>query len=490
VKDFQLLIQKIPIAMQKIVQIILFTLIISNIDVKTIHGQVVPPAQVITYLQQKINIFYIGQPNAIHTQLFRINPILTSSISMNTDGIIFGRGGNNRMSTSALLLLSLFKDRTMGGDGKFQDWVYNLLKIKDKPVNLYFYNDQMAALNPGVVNSLWLDTIQIDNGLRVWPGTWRGAEGSAGDINLGDYFFQNRLNYYQASLIEMITSAEINSYRAFHISGIFSFEHAGFANRKFYSSAAVMDTRFLTDQGICNGLVNTYDTAYQRTLYRWFARPSMTLLRQPPEANSTMLMPNEAQTNWLLKNRIYNDVGRLMTTIPQFSARANTIYGWFNFSTVDSRTESAMVYKFRNEITQGLIYNYCLQKLGFQRFLNSLIFNNNRYVSTDPDHKLAVLLENICRIEMGTQTLEQLRSNPPANKSYLAPIALVHLLTGKSANFTYQQFSTFVGDGFSEEIFNLYSPGVQTSIRAINLTSDNPDAWYAIRDQIDTILRS
>jgi hypothetical protein len=31
---------------------------------------------------------------------------------------------------------------------------------------------------------------------------------------------------------------------------------------------------------------------------------------------------------------------------------------------------------------------------------------------------------------------------------------------------------------------------VQTSIRAINLTSDNPDAWYAIRDQIDTILRS
>jgi hypothetical protein len=394
------------------------------------------------------------------------------------------------MSTSARLLLSLFKDRTMGGDAKFQDWVYNLVKIKDKPINFYFYNDEMSPLNIGAVTALYLDTIRMDNGARLFPGTWRGPATDAGDINLGEHFFQNRLNYFQTALIDLITCAEINSYRAFHISGIYSFEHTGFSNLRFYSSSALMDNRFLTDQGVCNGLVNAYDTAYQRTLYRWFIRPSMTLLRQPPEAFSTSFLQLESQKNWLLKNQEYSGLEQLLTSIPQFSSRANNLYGWFNFSTVESRTLGPSIYKLRNEITQGLIYNFCLQKLGFQHFLNSLIFNNNRFSTASPENKLAILLENICRVEMGNQTVEQLRNSPTANKSYLAPIALVHFLTGSDANFSYQKFTTFVGEGFPEELFNLYSPQIQTAIRAIQTNRNNPDAWYSIRDQIDTILQS
>ncbi len=476
--------------MQKIIINIVLILVTTSVDVKTTYCQVVPPAQVISYLQQKINVFYVSFPNTVNTQSFNVRPILTTSITHNTNGILFGRGGNNMMSTSARLLLSLFKDRTMGGDAKFQDWVYNLVKIKDKPINFYFYNDEMSPLNIGAVTTLYLDTIRMDNGARLFPGTWRGPATDAGDINLGEHFFQNRLNYFQAALIDLITCAEINSYRAFHISGIYSFEHTGFSNLRFYSSSALMDNRFLTDQGVCNGLVNAYDTAYQRTLYRWFIRPSMTLLRQPPEAYSASFLQLESQRNWLLKNQGYSGLEQLLTSIPQFSSRANNLYGWFNFSTVESRTLGPSIYKLRNEITQGLIYNYCLQKLGFQHFLNSLIFNNNRFSTAAPENKLAILLENICRVEIGNQTVEQLRNSPTANKSYLAPIALVHFLTGSDANFSYQKFTTFVGEGFPEELFNLYSPQIQTAIRAIQTNRNNPDAWYLIRDQIDTILRS
>jgi len=476
--------------MQKIIINIFGTLILSAVVVKTTYCQVVPPAQVINYLQQKVNVYYISQPNAVHTQAFTIRPILTASITSNTDGVLFGRGGNNRMSTSARLLLSLLKDRSMGGNGKFQDWVYNLIKIKDKPLNLYFYNDEMSALNNRAVSSLYLDTIRMDNGARLYPGIWRGPAGFAGDINLGEHFFLNRLDYFQTALIDMIASAEIDSYRVFHISGIFSFEHAGYSNLRFYSSSALMDDRFLTDQGVCNGLVNAYDTAYQRTLYRWFSRPSMTLLRQPPEAFSTSFLQLESQKNWLLKNQEYSGLAQLLTTIPQFGGQSNSMYGWFNFSTIESRALGTSIYKLRNEITQSLIYNYCLQKLGFHHFINSLIFNNNRFCTAAPENKLAILLENICRVEMGNQTVEQLRNNRPTDKSYLAPIALVHFLTGNDVDFNYQKFTTYIGQGFPEELFNLYTTQIQTAIRAIQVNRNNPDDWYSIRDQIDTILRS
>lgn len=453
---------------------------------ETVDGQPVPPAQVLTYLQQKINVFYVGRPNAVYAGL-SVNPIPATTISNNTNGVIFGNGGNNRMSTCARLLLSLLKDRNRGGNGLFQDWVYNLLKIKDKPVNLYFFNDRMTPLNQTAASLIGIDTIRVNDGLRVWPCVWREGENSAGTIYLGETYFEENLPVFQNTLIELITSAEINSYRTLHTSGIFSFVNPALANTRFYASAAVMDNRFVTDQGVCNALSYTFDTSYQRLLYKWFSRPSMVLMRQAPSPN---FENSQLRQNWILNNPAFTELGTTLGNLPspRFNSQINATYGWLNFSTYASRNRAAVAYKLRNELTQAIIYNYCIQKLGLQTFINSIKYNNNRFITATPDNKFAFLLENICRVKVGTQPLEQLRTNPPVDKRYLAPIVLVHVLTGRSENFTYEDFSANVGAGFPQELFNLYTPDIRTAIRAISIPADIPDVWYSVRDQINAIL--
>src|SRR5687768_10589683 len=91
-------------------------------------SQPVPPATVIQYLKSRINIYFINDPNTNSPAIHRIS---NDSIINNTNGVLFGRGGNNAMSESARLLLSLFKDRSRRpGDGRLQDFVYQLIKLR------------------------------------------------------------------------------------------------------------------------------------------------------------------------------------------------------------------------------------------------------------------------------------------------------------------------------------------------------------------------
>src|SRR5690349_4422388 len=134
------------------------------------YGQAVPPAQVMQYLQSKINIYFINDPN---TNSLAIRNIPSQTISSNTDGVLFGRGGNNAMTQSARLLLSLFKDRAQRpGDGRLQDFVYQLIKLRDKPIDIIFLNDQLNSIDPAFMSQYgFLDTFRVGRNLHVWPTT-------------------------------------------------------------------------------------------------------------------------------------------------------------------------------------------------------------------------------------------------------------------------------------------------------------------------------
>jgi hypothetical protein len=378
-------------------------------------------------------------------------------------------------------LLSLLKNRNNGGDGIFQDWVYQVLKIKDKPVNLYFFNDVMLPISEMGAFHAGLDTIRRDGGLRVFPSVWgHNDNADAGNIQLGEYVFDDDLRVYKNTLLELITYAALGSYRTLHLSGIYSFVNNELNNTNFYWSLALMDNRFLVDQGICNALVRTYDTAMQRRLYNWSVRPSL-VVKKSVSTNNILLLQN-----WLLSQPQYRSLDSLMTQLPvsAFPLTARNNYKWFNFSNTSTRSDAGRLYKFRNEQTLGLVFNFLIRKWSLPKFLEIIKYDNYRYLAAPYENKLVIILENAMRVLMQPQTPDQLRIAAPADKKYLAPIALVHYFSGRSAEFSYSDFSRFCGPGFPEELFNLYTPNLKQAISGINVPQDVPDMWYELRDEI------
>ncbi|MBK8953463.1 MAG: hypothetical protein IPM85_15590 [Chitinophagaceae bacterium] len=341
------------------------------------NGQTVPSSQVLQYLKQKIKVYYTGRPNDIMN--FSIHEISADTISANTDGVIFGRGGNNRMSTSARLLLSLFKERNNGGDGSFQDWVYQVLRIKDKPVNLYFFNDVMLPISEMAAFHAGLDTVSRDGGLRVFPAVWgRNNDTEAGNIQIGEYIFDDDLRLFKNTFIELIGYAALGSYRTLHNSGIYYFTHSGLDNAVFYCSESLMDCRFSVDQAICMAMARTFDTARQRLLYNWVTRPSLTLRKQLPAVTETTL-----SRYWLLNQEQYRSISSLFSVLPMppYSLNARNSNGWFNFSNQETRNETGKLYKLRNEVTLAVVLNYIIRKEGLPKFLDIIKYDDYRYLS-------------------------------------------------------------------------------------------------------------
>ena len=450
-------------------------------------AQAVPPSQVVDYLKQKINIYYIGT-TSMATSAFTMNEISPQTIQNNTDGVLFGRGGNNRMSNSARLLLSIFKNRQTGGNGLLQDWLYNLIKIKDKIISIYFINDALTPVPLNFISTYQaFDTLRENGGLRIWPGTFGPQNSSeAGSINLGEYHFSSSLKVLQLTFLELVTSLQVSSYRTLHHNGGFSFMAPTLGNQRSYCFTSVMDRRYVTDQGISHAISSSFDTAYQRFLYKWYVRPSMAVQREIGAGTFS----GTNRSFWLFESTGFPGLRASLTSFPQgaVGSTANQVYGWYNFSNIATREDGAENYKIRNEITQALIYNTYMHIGSLSKFINAVKLTIQQYSPAGSRTKFTLMLENMCRIAMGSNTPAQLASHPVSDKTYLLPIAMVHLLTHRNSEFNYEKFTTSVGAGFPVEIFNLYTNDIMQAVSAIPIPPGNDAIFYQIRNQLNTIL--
>lgn len=448
-----------------------------------LSAQSVNPAEVDRYLRQQIKIYYVGQPNRIYTGF--IHELSPDNIASNTDGVLFGRGGNNRMSTSARFLLSLFRDRNRGGDGNLKDWVYLLLKVKDKPLKMYFHNDVMEPLSTLAVIRLGMDTVRIDDGLRVYPSVWGGHENpEAGQIDFGEAYFRRDLNLMKSVFIELLTGAAVSSYRSLHYSDVFSFTHPGIGNEGFYAGTAVMDSRHITSQGVCTAMAVTYDTTRQTDLYKWFQRPSFFVRRTAPDPR----MEAQLSQSWLTAQSDFRAVGEVLQPLPAPPLRpeANQVFGWLNFSSAATRRDDMRVYKIRNELSQALLYNFYARKIGFQRLVRALAFNNQAFARAAPEQKFPVLLENLCQVAAQPGSSGAVRST----QASVAPVALIHFLAGAPENFSYADFSRLVGPGFPESLFNTYSAELRGQVTALSRRrSEAGLSWREVREELASVLQ-
>jgi hypothetical protein len=438
-----------------------------------VNSQAVTPAQVMQYLQSKINIYFINDPNT-NPPAFRNIP--SQTISSNTDGILFGRGGNNAMTQSARLLLSLFKDRTQRpGDGRLQDFVYQLIKLRDKPIDIIFLNDQLNSIDPANMAQYgFLDTFRVGHNLHVWPTTVMPNDpNNAGTIFIGEKVLRgfNELKESKLILLDLISSVAIADYRQMH--HFWTFYHEISRGDTLRYSFSLMDSRQKTNQGICNAVRYAYDLEERNAAFRWFPEKQSLVkwIPVPRDAQSNPIMPaqywlyDEMQADELL-NR-----GRALA-IPPFPAAMGRNYRQTHFNLGGPTTINPEIHKYaaRDEVILGLLGEAAMRFLNVSRFYDALKYDNNRFFTAEPQNRLAILIENLCLSNLNGRTLRDLRTNPPAEKKYLLGIALFDFFSNYGSGGEGRELNRWMlGGSISQELMDAYltvRPQIMTATAA------------------------
>lgn len=453
--------------------------------------QAVPPAQVMQYLRSNITIRYIGNPN---TNSPAITPITGQTIASNTDGILFGRGGNNYMTQSARLLLSLFKDRSLRPrDGDFQDYVYRLLKLQDKPIVICFFNDQMNSIDPAFINQYgFLDTFRVGSTLHVWPTTLESVGPStAGTIFIGERVLRGFGTLRQSKLIllNLIASLAIGDFRQMHKFWIFNSGPG--APSRFLYSLSLMDSRQKTNQGICNAMRYALDVAERDSAFHWYDEKT-SLVKWSSSPAATGASPAIPPQFWLYDE--FNTDGLLNRgtglTNPPFGPTTVQDYRQIHLTNGGPSTFSAEMDKYtaRDEVILGMMNLAFAQFLGLPNFLDALKYDNNRLITAEPERRLAILLENLCLSNLGGRTLQDLRTNPPAQKKYLLGIALFDFLSryGSGGNAT-EINRWMLGGSISPELATNYA-AVRPQIITATAAAASQGVWAQL-EAIKTTLQ-
>jgi hypothetical protein len=446
--------------MKKIFLLLIISL--GSLQGNKVLSQPVSPATVMQYLKNKINIYFINNPN---TNSLAIHYIPGDNIINNTNGVLFGRGGNNGMTQSARLLLSLFKDRSQRpGDGRLQDFVYQLIKLRDKPIDIIFLNDQLHSIDPVYMAQYgFLDTFRVGSNLHVWPTTVTpNSETSAGTILIGEKVLRgfNELKQSKSILLDLITSVAIADYRQMHKFWVFWHEISRGDTLRYTFS--MMDSRQKTNQGICNAVRFAYDIEERNVAFRWYPE-KVSLVKWssvPRDARSNPVMPaqywlyDEMQADELL-NR-----GRPLGH-PPFSQSMGRDYRQTHFNTGGPTTVNPEIHKYagRDEMILGLMNEAAMRFLNIPRYWEALKYNNNRFFTAEPQNRLAILIENIYFNNLGGRTAQQLRTNPPAEKKYLLGIALFDFFSNYGSGGDGQELNRWMlGGTISQELLDLYAP--------------------------------
>ncbi|MEO5564253.1 MAG: hypothetical protein ABIR18_12480 [Chitinophagaceae bacterium] len=471
----------------KIVKSISIAFLLSFLLVSKGFSQVAP-ATIMQYLQSKINIYFLNDPNtatpAFHT-------IATTSITSNTDGVLFGRGGNNAMSQSARLLLSLFKDRAQRGDGRFQDFVYQVMNLRNKTIDIIFVNDQLHSIDPTFLPQYgFVDTFRVGRNLHIWPTTvMPNSETSAGSIVIGEKVLRgfNNLKQSKNILLDLISSVAIADFRQMHKYWIFTHRLSGGDSMRYTFS--LMDARQKTNQGICNAIRFGFDIGERGVAINWYAQKANLVKwsASPTDARSMPIVPNQY---WLYNELQTDDMLNrgLALPNPPFSASLTRDYKWMHFGTGGSTTFNPEIAKYaaRDEIMLGMLGETYMRFLSVSSFWNALKFDNNRFFTAEPQNRLAIFIENLCLSKLDGRTLAALRTNPPTEKKYLLGIALFDFLSNYGSGGDARELNRWLLAGtISQELIDVYA-----QVRPAIMTAVGAAASGGFRTQIEAIKTS
>jgi hypothetical protein len=364
--------------------------------------------------------------------------LLTLASSATDDRNVFG--GNASMNSMKTFLKALLNDRANGGDESFQFAFKEILKIRDKVLAVFMYND--AVPFNAFAKRTFIDCVDAAN--YQWPCATNSKTGPYfGKIHIGRHFFsaQSTVNAQFVLLHELTHTQDMSDFpqHPFYVNG--TWYHYG-ADGTHYYDEAVPSMGFAFMEGIANAFAYQFGGAqsYGPTLATWWSpnREIMVEMATPTPAAG-------ASTDiWLYTQLTLAGVVPISTSAG---------YAHYRLSQLPAR------FIVHNEMVIANILLAYMYNISFTRVARALKTYNQGTASVFSGRgTLQTMMTTLC--QAGLPESMQAQSFPscadfPDRKEYLLPLAYADYFTGFSTT-SLTAFNQLFDNGMNEQLIQCY----------------------------------
>ncbi len=362
------------------------------------------PADVKQFLLDNIHISYIADPNQPTPD---IRPISTQFISDNTDGILFGKTGNNGMDLCAEFLTELIN--RVGGDLKFQQTVYYALKLAGKPIDLFFVNDSRKGIEDGYLSVYNLYTAPGTGGRNmVWPATYSvtDAPGTRPAIVFGSEPNTSLLKLKEM-FCGMTASLGIGN---FGPARKFLFRKVTVASKgqpvnEMILAFPISDIRRVAAQALANVFSMHYSMSLRETYNEWIKSDGFVW---PVKADPAGL-PDEFNLRQQLIKELKKDPGGEMKKPDwKVSDEFSRDFRKYEPDLIAMDLKYGAKYRILNDVFLGMIFYQYAKNLGMNALIQAIRYKDNRFVKSPKGNKVLMMFENLCLSRLNGKTYEDL----------------------------------------------------------------------------------
>jgi hypothetical protein len=385
------------------------------------------------YILSKLKFYYVANPNTDTTRT-----LLTLAASASDARNVFG--GNASMNSMQTFLKGLLNDRANGGDESFQFAFKEILKIRDKVLAVFMYND--AVPFNAFAKRTFIDCVDAAN--YQWPCATNSKTGPYfGKIHIGRHFFsaQSAVNAQFVLLHELTHTQDMSDFpqHPFYVNG--NWYHYG-ADGTHYYDEAVPSMGFAFMEGIANAFAYQFGGAqsYGPALATWWSpsREIMVEMATPTPAAGA------SADIWLYTQ---------LTAAGVVPISRSGGYAHYRLSQLPAR------FIVHNEMVIANILLAYMYNISFTRVARALKTYNQGSASVfSGNGTLQTMMTTLC--QAGLPESMQAQSFPscadfPDRKEYLLPLAYADYFTGFSST-SLTAFNQLFDNGMNEQLIQCY----------------------------------
>ena len=388
-----------------------------------------------TYILSKLKFYYVANPNTDTTK-----SLLTISGSPTDPRTVFG--GNAGMAPMVTFLKSLLNNPANGGDESFQYAFKEILKIRDKVLAVFMYNDAVPFNN--FAKNTFINC--VDRAGYEWPCATNSATGPYfGKIHIGQHFFTSvtATNAKWVLLHELTHTQDMSDFpqHPFVVNG--NWYHYG-ADGGHSFDEAVPSMGFAFMEGIANAFAYQFGGSqnYGPTLSTWFTptREIRVEMTTPTPAPT----PGAHPDIWL-----YAQLQAAGVT----PVRTSGNYAFYRISQLPAR------FIVHNEMVIANILLAYMEHISFSRVARALKTYNQGSTSVfSGNGNLQTMMTVLCQVglpeSMQAQSFGSCASFPD-RKEYLLPLAYADYFTGFSST-SLTAFNQLFDNGMNADLIQCY----------------------------------
>ena len=403
-----------------------------------------------TYIRSKLRFFYVANPNADAAR-----SIVTINSNETDERNVFA--GNAAMNPMKVFLKALLNDPAHGGDEIFQTAFKEILKIRDKLIDVNMYNDAVPFNNHAQTTFVNC----VDNANYEWPCASNAPSlGASGTIHIGQHFFtsQSSINAKFVILHELTHTQDMSQFsiHPFYVNGKL-YRYGLDDQHQYHEVVPSMAYAFM--EGIANAFAYQFagGQSYGPALNGWFTPNREIIVEMATPPPTVGAHPDI----WLYTQLTAAGVTPIGTSGG---------YAQYRLSQLPARI------LIHNEmIIANIIYEY-INHISFVRVARALREYNLGATSVfSGNGNLQTMMTVLC--QAGLPESMRAQSFPscadfPDRKEYLLPLAYADYFTGFSST-SLDAFNKLFDNGMNEQLIQCYwnnRPAVKTAATATGVT--------------------